>query len=225
MTMGYGGIYGKPKFLDTFGAPGGPMSPEMSPLPDVLSQQLPDMAAEKPKLFGKGGKGWQVLGIIGDALQTAGGGRATYMPAMLDMQAKVDEERKWQAQLQQQMELARIKANDPGDDAFTRAMQGAGIQPGTPEFIAMARKRAETLVDPVVNIPLPNGETYIGPRSGMPGIGGVAPAPNAPAPQMPRVTSPDEAMKLPPGSKFLLPDGRIGTVPGGAASNSGVRFP
>lgn len=43
--------------------------------------------------------------------------------------------------------------------------------------------------------------------------------PNGQAPQqapdnMPSVKSPDEAMKLPPGSQFKMPDGRIGTVPG-----------
>lgn len=36
---------------------------------------------------------------------------------------------------------------------------------------------------------------------------------------LPRVSSPDEARRLPPGTRFMLPDGRIGTVPGGGASN------
>lgn len=65
--------------------------------------------AIKPKAFGKGGKAWKILGIIGDALQTAGGGRATYAPAMLDLQEKVDAERKWQAQLDQQMQIAQMR--------------------------------------------------------------------------------------------------------------------
>ena len=65
--------------------------------------------AIKPKAFGKGGKAWKILGIIGDALQTAGGGRATYAPAMLDLQERVDAERKWQAQLDQQMQIAQMR--------------------------------------------------------------------------------------------------------------------
>jgi len=37
--------------------------------------------ATQPGMFGKGGRGWQILGIIGDALQTAGGGKPTYQEA------------------------------------------------------------------------------------------------------------------------------------------------
>jgi hypothetical protein len=50
----------------------------------------------------------------------------------------------------------------------------------------------------------------------------------APAPQqggMPRVNSPDEAAKLPPGSQFIMPDGRIGTVPGGPTPSASGGFP
>ena len=32
---------------------------------------------------------------------------------------------------------------------------------------------------------------------------------------LPRVNTPDEARRLPPGTQFILPDGRIGTVPNG----------
>ena len=47
-------------------------APEMQPAP-MKDPQMPP--AIKPKAFGKGGKAWKILGIIGDALQTAGGGR------------------------------------------------------------------------------------------------------------------------------------------------------
>ena len=66
-------------------------APEMQPAP-MKDPQMPP--AIKPKAFGKGGKAWKILGIIGDALQTAGGGRGTYMPAMLELQQQVDAERK-----------------------------------------------------------------------------------------------------------------------------------
>jgi hypothetical protein len=42
---------------------------------------------------------------------------------------------------------------------------------------------------------------------------------------MPRVTTPQEAAQLPPGTQFVLPDGRIGTVPGGAGGNASGGFP
>lgn len=88
-----------------------------APVPQAADQEFqiapmkdPAMPpAIKPKAWGKGGKAWKILGIIGDALQTAGGGRATYMPAMLDLQEKVDAERKWQAQLDQQMQIAQMR--------------------------------------------------------------------------------------------------------------------
>jgi hypothetical protein len=42
---------------------------------------------------------------------------------------------------------------------------------------------------------------------------------------MPTVSSPQEAMSLPPGTQFRMPDGRIGTVPGGAGGNASGGFP
>jgi hypothetical protein len=41
---------------------------------------------------------------------------------------------------------------------------------------------------------------------------------------LPVVSTPQDAAKLPPGSKFRLPDGRIGTVPGGAGGNASGGF-
>lgn len=81
-------------------------APEMQTAP-MQDPKMPP--AIKPKPFGKGGKAWKILGIIGDALQTAGGGRATYMPAMLDLQQQVDMERKWQAQLDNARAIEEMK--------------------------------------------------------------------------------------------------------------------
>ena len=49
--------------------------------------------------------------------------------------------------------------------------------------------------------------------------GGGAPA------NLPTVSTPEEAMMLPPGTQFRMPDGRIGTVPGGAGGNASGGFP
>jgi hypothetical protein len=66
-----------------------PVQPDATPVPDVarMSPVAPgerDPLAPKPKAFGQGGTGWKVLGILGDALQTMGGGKATYAEAMQD---------------------------------------------------------------------------------------------------------------------------------------------
>ncbi len=52
---------------------------------------------------------------------------------------------------------------------------------------------------------------------------GQAPAPAAPQ-DIPRVATPEEAAKLPPGTQFMMPDGRVGTVPGGAGGNASGGF-
>jgi hypothetical protein len=72
--------------------------------------------------------------------------------------------------------------------------------------------------------PIVNGvKAEIGPLKGMPGNGAAAPAagsssapsgPPARVPGLPQVLTPDEARKLPPGTRFQMPDGRLGTVPG-----------
>lgn len=41
---------------------------------------------------------------------------------------------------------------------------------------------------------------------------------------LPMVQTPQDAAKLPPGTKFRMPDGRIGTVPGGAGGNASGNF-
>lgn len=46
-----------------------------------------------------------------------------------------------------------------------------------------------------------------------------------PGDDMPHVATPTEAMALPPGSQFIMPDGRIGTVPGGAGGDASGGFP
>lgn len=52
-----------------------------------------------------------------------------------------------------------------------------------------------------------------------------APAGNPSTPQnLPRVATPQDAAKLPPGTQFLLPDGRIGTVPGGPTPKASGGF-
>lgn len=52
-----------------------------------------------------------------------------------------------------------------------------------------------------------------------PGAGTVAPE------NLPQVATPEEARRLAPGTRFRLPDGRIGTVPGGPTPSASGNFP
>ena len=51
-------------------------------------------ARDKPKFFGHGGAGWDIIGSIGDALAQYGGGQATYWPTKIkERQAQADHQR------------------------------------------------------------------------------------------------------------------------------------
>jgi len=54
----------------------------------VAPVQPLDVQPQKLGTWDTGGKGWNVLGIIGDALQTAGGGQASYMPFVQEQKAQ-----------------------------------------------------------------------------------------------------------------------------------------
>src|SRR3546814_7684001 len=60
--------------------------------------------------------GWQIMGIIGDALQAAGGGRPTYAPAMMERQQLETEGRQ---RLQQLMAQRETKEADRAADLQT----------------------------------------------------------------------------------------------------------
>lgn len=141
-----------------------PATPEALP-GDSFEQAFKPYATnpDKPSAFGQGGKAWQILGVLGDAMQTWGGGHGTYVPAMLDLQQQTAAEKR-------QLEMYNRKREDgwtdfrrehqwqldhpkPTEDAFTRAMAEAGIQPGTPEYIKLAKQRAQMLTQPVQLVP------------------------------------------------------------------------
>lgn len=117
---------------------------------------------------------------------------------------------------------------------YGKAAMDAGFQPGTPGFqeFVLGQIRA----DAIKTIPyVPGGgvatfnpqtgqaNVIVQPNYGQ-GPAGAPAAPAAPA-SLPMVNSPQEALRLPPGTRFRMPDGRIGTVPGGASSNAGGNFP
>ncbi len=108
-----------------------------------------DPNIKKPGAFGQGGKGWNIMGIIGDALQTAGGGQGSFMPMVAQQQQQEEKGRQLLAQLlqQQQMKSQDRQASlqdwqlkqeyqnaNPGPTNAARMAQEAGYQPGTPQF-------------------------------------------------------------------------------------------
>jgi len=189
-----------------------------------LSNPAPSVpAAIKPGAWSKDGKAWKILGIIGDAMQAATGGQGTYLPAFMDLQKQTADERKRQQELAQAatalqhmgrtpdeiaaLQSGAVKYSDlvakPSEDSFLRALDAAGIKEGTPEYVALARKRAEMLTNPVQLV--------------SDGMGGqVAVRPNsAPVGSLPHANSPEDIAHLAPGSQFIAPDGSIRIVPGG----------
>jgi hypothetical protein len=72
---------------------------------------MPEMPTNirQPKAFGRGGKGWQIVGLIGDALQAAGGGKGTYLPYIAEQQQMESRARE---KLLEIIEARRQKAED-----------------------------------------------------------------------------------------------------------------
>lgn len=175
--------------------------------------QMP--GAEKPKAWGKGGRAWQIMGVIGDALQKAGGGEATFMPAFLDMQEQTRKERETQRKLAEQAQALMGLPLTPQQQAAVRsgvAKIGDFTAPNNDtindyRFIEQqlgpdkAKAWLENLQDPMVTVPLSNGSVYSGPRSGL-----------------------ADAIAGTISSGPPKPVGRLTPVTGGAASNGGGNF-
>lgn len=136
------------------------------------------------------------------------------------------------AQVEASRTMVAAVQTPEGQEALSAAGKLAadmGFRPGTPEYNAKVGEifQAEqvktvpfqagggiasvnTATGQVTPLVVPQG---YGGGSGLPGT--------APAQQdLPRIANPQEAMRLPPGSRFLLPDGRIGTVPGGGGGGN-----
>src|SRR3546814_12451248 len=76
-------------------------------IPGMTQQDVTPASLPKPGAFAKGGKGWQIMGVIGDALQEAGGGRPPYSPALMERPQLQSERWQWIKPL---MEPAEKKA-------------------------------------------------------------------------------------------------------------------
>ncbi|NIJ16500.1 hypothetical protein [Sphingobium vermicomposti] len=89
--------------------------------------ELPTMpGVKKPGAFSKDGVGWKVMGIVGDALQSMGGGRPTYMPYVQGIEEQVRQDK---ARLTEMQERARVDASKP--DYFTVGRNRVRFDPTT----------------------------------------------------------------------------------------------
>jgi len=164
----------------------------LQPQSGGASLVAPTQAPKKPGAFSQGGKGWQILGVIGDGLQVAGGGHATFAPAMLDLQQRTDEERKWQATLAAQQEHWRQEQNAPTAEQRNFQAYQAMDLPTRAMFDAYHRG------DPNVTLTLPNNlGIYSGPQSGLgPALQGVTgQAPSSIPPQAVAALKANPALK------------------------------
>lgn len=158
LISGYGG--------GTFNMDGTQATPVMSPIIPTgdfgpRPAGIEEAAAYVPPVrkggvFGSGIKWQQIAGALADGLFAANGNES--MPyTMIQQQRRSQENLLKRQALENQQELQRQIAlydykrqnPDPGDDSFTRALAAANIMPGTPEYMQMARKRAEMLTNPV----------------------------------------------------------------------------
>jgi len=104
----------------------------------------------KPSLFGKDGNGWKVLGILGDALQTAGGGRPTYMPYLQEQQKLQQEHDRLAAQqaLEQRKLDWQIKKDSRDVRTVGRSLLSVPVD-GDPSIIYTAPTDAESFAQSI----------------------------------------------------------------------------
>lgn len=170
----FGGLFGRkpymgaqiredanaPKLTDLLGQSTGETQQPWNTQPQALPQ--------KPGLFGKGGKAWDVIGNTADALIQMRGGPAVYD----DGSKRRLQEAILQAQIAQQQHIAnrQYDAQNPLPDSFERTLASAGILPGTPQYAELTKKRALNMSDPPHMVVGENGGPMIvGGSYGYPG--------------------------------------------------------
>lgn len=116
------------------GMPQMPQQPNFAAMTPVGAR---DPLAPKPKAFGKGGVGWQVLGILGDALRGYAGQAPVFAPAMMEMNQEEREDARFRERLQAQIEMQREKALAPKPPTQTDRYVQEVLDPRTP----MARRQ------------------------------------------------------------------------------------
>lgn len=134
-------------------------------------------AAPRRGMFG--GNGRAIAGLLGDAISRLSGGEAMYVPMMLQQrqqeqaaaqrrqereQERADNWTDWQAR----QDYERAHPATPQPTEFERVLTASGLQPGTPEYMALARQYAESRANPMQYLPNGDGTFTVVPRGGTP---------------------------------------------------------
>lgn len=91
------------------------------------------------------------------------------------------------------MQYKQANRPPPQPGEFERALTDSGVAPGTPEWQAAMVRRRDNMLDPLASVPLPGGQVYLGPRSGLSAVlGGGDPASTAPGGASPPATLPPD---------------------------------
>lgn len=182
------------------------------------------------------GGGWgEKLGNLGTGLMAAQAsidgdfGTATQIMGLQRQQAEAARKQAEQAAQQRQL-LMGLKAQGLTDEQALLVLNNAGSigdfrqKPPNNDTVndynfimqnygkAQADQFMQNRYDPIVSIPLPGGQTYMGPRSRMPG------APQAGG--LPTVNDEVSYNALPAGTQYRDPNGNVRTKGGGAGSGA-----
>lgn len=130
--------------------------------------------------------GRMIIGSVGDALTEWAGGQGTFLPGLQMRQQAAEQAAMYQRKRaddfadwtqRQEYEAAHPKAQ--AEDNFTRTLRNAGIDPSSPEAMALYRQKALTDASPAPNFVSDGagGGRWVTPPS--PGMG-MGAAPQAP---------------------------------------------
>lgn len=135
---------------------------------NIVPTQQASQTTSKPKVGIA-----EILGGLGDVISAASGGQPSFLP---QRQAQLEQQR----QMQQRAQMAQDARNADWED-WVRKEQYKDANPAPINNDTVndynfyrtqlgeegARRWLNNQTDPVVSIPLPGGQTYIGPRSGL----------------------------------------------------------
>jgi hypothetical protein len=133
--------------------------------------------------IGNGGNGQSVAAILANPYINPGAKEAA-------KQANQQQQELQRQLAVKQFELDHPAPATPGE--FEQRLMASGVQQGTPQWVAANQAAVQNVTDPIVNIPLPGGRVYVGPRSGiMAATGGGDPSSTAGASAPPATLPPD----------------------------------
>ena len=164
--------------------------------------------------FGQGGFAQNLTGLLGDVFLQQGGMQPVYGPTVKQrQQAELEEQQRQRKRLEGREDTKWEWENKPKDPYIPDAEKQAKYYESIGDFDTAKDIRDRVGLIPVqrVNQDTQNVEAvYV--RPGMLTDGNA---------NLPRISTPAEAAKLPPGTPFIAPDGSRRKTPGGAAPSSG----